>query len=168
MKDYQSGSHLVLETTTKEEIELLAIGYKYNMRKVMFFIATKGSGHTEPGVPYQAKWKDSNKNTRIRKVARPQIVSKYFLKSNSIDLHNQSRQCDLRLEKCWISHCGFFRILTTIFGICVTDCWHAYKYHCAHSSTYHHHGIRIVDFAGILAKDCLNNPSEENPLAILH
>ena len=47
-------------------------------KKVLFFIATKGAGHTEPGEPYVAKWKDKNLNTLTREVARPEIVSKYF------------------------------------------------------------------------------------------
>ena len=41
MKNYPAGSHLVLEITTKEEVELLAIGYKYNKRKIMMFICTR-------------------------------------------------------------------------------------------------------------------------------
>ena len=161
MKDYPAGSHLILETTTKEEIDLLAIGYKYNRKKVMFFIATNGSGHTEEGIPYEARWKDKNNNTRVRKVFRPEIVAKYFTKSNSIDVHNQSRQFDLRLEKCWLTHCGFFRIITTIFGICVTDCWNAYRYHIDHRNPHKDRGI--CKFAAIVAKDCLNNSFSKDP-----
>ena len=161
MKDYPSGSHLVLETRTKEEIDLLAIGYKYNSKKNMVFIATKGAGHTEEGTAYVAKWKDENNNTRVRNVFRPEIVSKYFTKSNSIDVHNQSRQFDLKLEKCWLTHCGFFRIITSAFGICVTDCWNAYRYHIDHRN--HHKNIGIVKFASILAKDCLNNTFTKQP-----
>ena len=42
------------------------------------FVASKGSGHTEPGVPYEAKWKDENGSHCVRLVARPQLVSLYF------------------------------------------------------------------------------------------
>ena len=49
MKYYPAGSYLVLETCTKEEIDLLAIGYKYNRKKIMFFISTKSAGHAEEG-----------------------------------------------------------------------------------------------------------------------
>ena len=49
MKYYPAGSYLVLEKCTKEEIDLLAIGYKYNRKKIMFFISTKSAGHAEEG-----------------------------------------------------------------------------------------------------------------------
>ena len=42
MKDWPGGSHLVLEICIEEQ-DLLAIRYKYNRKKVLFFIATKGS-----------------------------------------------------------------------------------------------------------------------------
>ena len=38
---WPGGSHIVLESTI-EGVELLAIGYKYNKKNVLFFIATKG------------------------------------------------------------------------------------------------------------------------------
>jgi hypothetical protein len=63
MKLWPAGSHLVMETTTSEGITLLAIGYKYNRRKVLCFLATEGAGHTEEGTPYEARWKDDNNNT---------------------------------------------------------------------------------------------------------
>ena len=85
--------------------------------------------------------------------------------SNVIDVHNQSRQFDLKLEKHWLTQCGYFRIITTVFGICVTDCWNAYKFH--NNYRHKHNKIGIVDFASILAKDCLNNEfSNENPTNI--
>ena len=68
MKSYPAGSHLVLETRTKEEIDLIAIGYKYNKKKIMLFICTKGCGHTECGEPYIARWKDRNGATKTKAV----------------------------------------------------------------------------------------------------
>ena len=54
MKDWPGGSYLVLKSTPKfpGEIPLLAIGYKYNSRTVLGFIATEGAGSTKPGDPY--------------------------------------------------------------------------------------------------------------------
>ena len=60
MKDYPGGSYLVLKSTPRVpgESPLLAIGYKYNSRKVLLFIATEGSGSTEPGDPYLSRFPD--------------------------------------------------------------------------------------------------------------
>ena len=56
----------ILETTLKdapggkcatpkaniEGVNMVAVGYKYNSEKVLFFVMTKGAGSTEPGEPY--------------------------------------------------------------------------------------------------------------------
>jgi hypothetical protein len=121
----------------------------------MCFVATKGAGHTEPGTPYEAKWKDDKGNTCCRNVPRPKIISKYFLQSNKIDMFNQSRQSDLKLEKHWITNNGYFRCITTLFGICVTDAWKGYQYHLG--VRHRHKGQELMDFAKLLTKDLLEN-----------
>ena len=126
MNGWPGGSHLVLETEV-DGVSLYALGYKYCKSKVMYFLFTKGAGHTEPGSAYEAKWTDVNGNRCKRYVPRPQVCSLYFSNCNGIDVHNQMRQKILRLEKCWVSQDGYFRILTTIFGICVVDAWHGYQ-----------------------------------------
>ena len=100
MKDWPGGSHLVMETKTINNTGLLAIGYKYNRRKVLCFLTTKGAGHTKAEKAYyKTRWKDENNNTQSRGVPRSEICSKYFENCNAIDVHNQGRQfwiCILR------------------------------------------------------------------------
>ena len=48
MKNWPAGLHLVLEAMTSQEVALIAVGYKYNKKKVMFFLFNKGASHTEP------------------------------------------------------------------------------------------------------------------------
>ena len=64
MKGYPSGSYLVLECTTPSGVKLLAIGYKYNGKKILLFVATKNAGSTKPGTPYKAKFPDKFGNTK--------------------------------------------------------------------------------------------------------
>ena len=59
----------------------------------------------------------SNLNTLSCVIPRPEIVSKYFEKANVIDVNNQVRQLDLRLERLWVTRSGWFRIVTTNFQI---------------------------------------------------
>lgn len=121
----------------------------------MFFLFNKGAGNTESGVPYCAKWKDENGNSRYRDILRPEVCSKYFTHCNKIDSHNQSRQFDLKLEKMWVINDGFFRIITIIFGMTIVNVWNASKYHtnCGHP----HKKLSVLGFASILAKGMLNN-----------
>ena len=60
MKDWPGRSYLVLKSTpiVPGGIPLLAIGYKYNSRKFLVFIATEGAGSNEPGYPYLSRFPD--------------------------------------------------------------------------------------------------------------
>ena len=143
---------------TPQARTVYAMGYKYCRTKVILFLFNEGAGHTEckPEYCYEAKWKDVNLNTRIRKVDRPHVAWLYFSKSNEIDILNQARQFELRLEKHWITRDGFSRIVTTLFGICVVDVWMGYKWHC--HTNHRHKNMPLLQLADLLSLDCLNNP----------
>ena len=55
---------------------LIAIGYKYNARKVLSFIITDNSGSTKTGNPYLSKYPDQFTNVSIHPVARPLVMPK--------------------------------------------------------------------------------------------
>ncbi len=104
---WPAGSHLVLEATINN-VDLVAIGYKYNGQKTQCFVATQSAGHTKNGVSYLAKWKDKHHNTCAQYIPWPEIVSKYYQHCNTINVHNQMRQLELKLEKMWPTQCSFF------------------------------------------------------------
>jgi len=62
-------------------------------------------------------------------VSYADVVSKYFQQSNIIDKHNQARQFELHLEKCWVTKDSYFQLHTTLLGTTVTDCWKLAHYH---------------------------------------
>jgi hypothetical protein len=162
MKEWGGGSHLVLQTQYKG-VALVAVGYKYNKKKVMCFIFNKGVGHTKNGKPYEARWKDDNNNTRTRDVPRPDVVAKYYEGCNVIDVHNQSRQYNLRLEKHWVTEDGFFRLMTTIIGITITDAWKGYNHHL--HDNHRHKGMELMEFTRLLTKDILDNKYPTTPIS---
>ena len=101
---FSGGTWIVLEGRVQpEDIDLISIGYKYNKKIVLTFIATKGARSTDAGEPYKARFPEKFGNVCVRNVARPSIVSNYFNFSNCVDLHNQARQFDLALEKKWVT-----------------------------------------------------------------
>jgi len=120
MKDLPSGLWVILESVV-DGVDLLAIGYKYNRRKTLFFCCTKGAGPTIPGAPYIAKFADQYRNRCTRAVERPVVISRYFHYANRIDMHNQKRQSILDLERTWATNDPWFRICTTIFGMTLVD-----------------------------------------------
>ena len=69
LRGHPGGSHLEMETTIKG-IKFIAIGYKYNSKKSLFFLCAGGTGD---GEYYVTKWPDSDGNilTRTRRETRP-------------------------------------------------------------------------------------------------
>ena len=86
MKDWPGGSYIILNSTPifPGEIPLLAIGYKYNYRKVLGFISTEGAGSTEPGDPYLSRFPDIYLNVSVRPVVRPHLLGRYLNACNAI------------------------------------------------------------------------------------
>lgn len=161
MADFPSGASLVMECTTPRGHDLLAIGYKYNSRKVLLFVSTKTAGSTELGEPYIAKFNDKSGNVCQRPVDRLDLISKYFGDSNVIDSHNQTRQGTLKLEKRWVTQDCWFRLNTSLIGMTTTDCWLAYKHGTKTTPT-------IFEFADRLAADLIRNKLSDDPDALEH
>jgi hypothetical protein len=105
MADFPSGTWVVLEAQYKNqpglENELVAVGYKYCLRKVLCFVFTSDCS-TRGGRPYIARFRDEYGNLATREIPRPACVSQYFEFSPKVDNHNQVRQHELALEKHWI------------------------------------------------------------------
>ena len=75
----------------------MSIGYKYNYRKVIGFIATEGDQSIEPGDPYFSCFPDIYSNVDVLSVVCTHLLSRYFNACNTIDNHNRMRQSDLVL-----------------------------------------------------------------------
>ena len=103
-KDWPGGSYLVLRSKPMApgDRPLIAIGYKYNARKVLSFIVTENSGSTNTGIPFLSKYPDQFTNVAIHPVAHPLVMSKTFSAVNEFDFHHRSRHSDLALDKGWL------------------------------------------------------------------
>ena len=71
------------------EVEIVAIGYKYNSKKVLHFAKTLGAGSTAKGEPYRMKFNDAYGNFCHCNVACPAVLSCYFKYCNRVDVNNQ-------------------------------------------------------------------------------
>ncbi len=127
LKYAPAGMSLVL-TCTIDGVELVAVGYKYNYSKVLFFLMTKDAGSTLRGTPYEQKFTDSNGCQAKRLIPRMIALSRYFKYCDRIDVHNHARQHCLALEEKWVTQDAYFRFVTTIFGICVVDSFNATRH----------------------------------------
>ena len=129
--------------------------------KVCFFIGTWNSGSTVPGDPYIAKWPDEHGNLKQRHVVHPSVISKYFNVSNIIDRGNHLRQGELMLEEHWITRDAWFRIITTILGVCVVDAYLIARHSCSSDAGIDKMGVK--DWAMETAVDLLTRKMSEEP-----
>jgi hypothetical protein len=113
MKDAPGGKWLTMKTTV-DGIDILAIAYKYNSKKILFFCAPEGAGATIDGEPYITKWPDEHGNVQCRNVLRSVLCSRYFGLSNKVDRHNHLRQSELAIEETWETDDCWFRLWCTI------------------------------------------------------
>ena len=81
------------------EIPLLDIGYKYNYRKVLGFIATEGARSTKRDDPYLIHFPDIYFHDSVRPVVCPRLIGRYFNGCIAIDNQNRMWQSDIALEK---------------------------------------------------------------------
>ena len=157
MEHAEAGAKAALKLEAGGEFErgIIAVGYKYNQRKVLYFIMTSGAGSLQDGQPYLSKFTDEYGNTVIKEVRRPQVISQYFARANKIDAINGMRQHELALEDQWVTQDCWFRLFTTMAGMVATDCHLAVR-----SSVVEGHewkSLTVKQFANILASQLVNN-----------
>ena len=135
---------------------LISIGYKYNARKVIYFIVADNAGRTKNGIPYLSKYPNKFTNVAIVPVARPLVMSKKKSSVNEVDSHNKSRRSYLSLEKRWFTQCGWLRLCTTVsMGTTITNGWKLFRYGVKRD--HYDKLIGIREFSERLAQDYFNN-----------
>ena len=82
-----ASSRIVLQADFEGEA-LYAVRYKYNRKKVLFFVCTARVADMNDGIPYMQRWADENGNLCTREIPRPGVVSRYFKDSPKVDNHN--------------------------------------------------------------------------------
>ena len=108
---------------------IIAIGYKYNTRKVLYFIAKTDAGSTNSGIPYLSKYTDQISNVFICPVACPLVMSNLFGSVNEVVSHNKSRQSDLALEEYWVTQFGWLLLCATVaMGMTIAIFWKLFHY----------------------------------------
>ncbi len=128
MAPFCPGSWIVLEHTSPSGTPMICIGYKYNRKRVLTFLMTKGCGNTTPGKGYETSYIREDGERVNKTIDRPDVISRYFQAAGLIDQHNHNRQGTLQLEDKWVTQCGYYRIFTTFVGIVATDSWLSYRY----------------------------------------
>ena len=138
-------------------ILLLAIGYKYNFRKVLGFISIEGAGINEPGDPYLSCFPDIYYNVDVLPAVFPHFLGRYFNACNAIDNKNRMNQPNIALVKYWVTQSVYFRLATTVaLGMGVTDGKLLLCHGISQDSDYKN--ISTLEYNDRTIYDCFNNP----------
>ena len=90
--------------------------------KVLGFIATEGSGSTEPVDPCLSHLPEILSKVSVRPIVYPHFLGRYLNACNAIDNHNKTQQYDIALDKYRVTQSDYFRLATTVtLGIGITD-----------------------------------------------
>jgi len=171
LKNAPGGVHISLSGSFNN-VDLIATGYRYSRKTILFFIMTANAGSCLHGIPYDMKYTDPYGNLCIRNVDRPDFISRFFADSNTIDSHNHVRQSELGLEKKWHTKDPYFSLNTSLIGMCVADAWKLPTLHRIINNkkdSNEDQRMGIKKFAGSLALQLLNCASsllsdEPNPV----
>ena len=135
---------------------LISIGYKYNTRKVLYFIVTDNAGITQAGITYLSKYPDQFTNVDIRPVACPLVMYKFFGVVNEVDSRNKSRQYGLALENFRVTQCGWLWSFNTVYMVMtITNCWKLF--HCGIKRDLYEKLIGIRELSEGISEYCFNN-----------
>ena len=99
MKYFSGGSYLIMKSTQYciGGIPLMAIGYKFDSRKVLGFVATERDVSTESGDPCLYRFPDMYYNVSIRPVVCTNFLGRYYNAYNAIDKQNGMPHSDISL-----------------------------------------------------------------------
>ena len=152
-----AGTQIVL-TATVDGVDLVAVGWKQSRASDQFFITTRGvcSTRPDPERPHVQTWKDANGNRCSREIPQSRVASLYFEGNNVIDVHNQNRQGTLALEKKWHTQDCWFRLFTTLVGMCTIDALKMLDY-IKPPRRGDEDRRKVLTFAALLAKQLLDN-----------
>jgi hypothetical protein len=68
----------VQRISTVDGVQLVANGYKYCRRNILFFIPTVGDGDMADGSPFIQRWAGESGHITTRAIFRSHVVSTYF------------------------------------------------------------------------------------------
>ena len=85
-----------------------------------------------------------------KEIDRPEVAHFLYEYLPLIDEHNKQRQNILNLERCWFTKDPWFRLLTTITGMCVVDChrWHRHMLYLKQAASEDFNNLQSPSYVG--------------------
>jgi len=119
--DRHPAGHWVVFRATVADVPLFAMVYAWSQKGVSMILSTCG-GTEVHAQKYRTKFENEWGGVSIKEYPRPAVAHFLYDFLPLIDEHNKQRQNLLGLERVWKTRCCWFRLLTTLLGMCVVDC----------------------------------------------
>ena len=117
--------------TTINSVDVMAIAYAWSQNGISYFVSTTGSTDIDDE-KYLSSFEDDFGNCISKELNRPKILHLLYEYLPLIDEHNKQRQSILNTERKWCTKDCWFRLLTTMTGMCVVDMHRWYRNVKAH------------------------------------
>ena len=122
------AGHWVVFRATISGVTLIAVCYAWSHSSTTYFLSTCGSTNAAK-TSYTTHFEDEFGTVGVKHIPQPSIKEWFYDFLPLIDEHNKHRQSLLRLEKKWPTKSCWFRLLTTLIGMCVVDMYRVYLNH---------------------------------------
>lgn len=116
---YPAGHHVVMKANISG-VDLFLLAYAFSNTDVTYMVSSSETtiAHT---TMYKSNFTDEYGNTTFKEILRPSVAHFLYELLPLIDNHNKDRQSLLALEDCWPTKSAWFRLVTTLVGMTVTN-----------------------------------------------
>jgi hypothetical protein len=155
-KDRPAGHWVTFEATVSG-VRLIAVAYAWSQRGVSYILSTCGS--TEPAEKmYMSYFEDDYGNVGSKEINRPKLAHLLYDYLPLIDEHNKQRQKILGLERKWPTRNCWFRLMTTLIGMCVVDMHRMYR-NILHER---YVDVDVLEFSDLICKKLVVRSRRQN------
>lgn len=116
---YPAGHHVVMKANISG-VDLFLLAYAFSNNDTTYMVSSSGTTITHER-PYRSNFTDEYGNVTFKEIPRPSVAHFLYELLPLIDNHNKDRQSLLALEDCWLTKNPWFRLVTTLVGMTVTD-----------------------------------------------
>jgi hypothetical protein len=116
---YPAGHHVIMKANISG-VDLFLLAYAFSNNDTTFMVSSSGTT-VQHKTMYRSNFTDAYGNTTFKEIPRPSIAHFLYELLPLIDNHNKDRQSLLALEDCWPAKSPWFRLVTTLVGMTVTD-----------------------------------------------
>jgi len=155
-KDRPAG-HWVTFHTTISGVPLIAMAYAWSQRGISYILSTCGSTATAEKT-YMSYFEDDYGNVGSKEISRPELAHLLYDYLPLIDEHNKQRQKILGLERKWPTRNCWFRLLTTLMGMCIVDMHRLYR----NKLNDKYSDIDILEFSDLICKKLIVRSRRQN------